>query len=95
MKILNILLIISAFLAAFYAYLFQSLDNYVDNRKNILREFLHNHIDAEPNLLILIQNIGKDQKVTYYFKELIVICKMKMSHPRFAFNDKKLQKRNI
>lgn len=71
MSELNILLAIEAFLIGFFLYRFQIMHNFVDNRKSVLRDSLRTHILNEPYLLTLIQNIGKNQKVMYYFGELV------------------------
>src|SRR3989442_4741506 len=43
----------------FVIFRFQSLDAYVDHRKDILRNLLNTEVKADPRLAVAIQRVGK------------------------------------
>jgi 2-polyprenyl-3-methyl-5-hydroxy-6-metoxy-1,4-benzoquinol methylase len=68
---LGFFLVFGALILAIVFHELQQLNNFVDERKRILRKALEDQIKEEPNFLLLIQSIGKNSKVTCSFKEIL------------------------
>lgn len=76
---INLLITLAAIIIAFIAYKLQQLNNFVDNRKAVLREYCYKKDTDSPSFLTLIQNIGKDSRITCIFREIL-----QMRDPAYA-----------
>ena len=57
------------FVSVFFIFRYQRIDTYIDNKRPVLRELLHDEIQENPEVLVRIESIGRaraDQDLQFF-----------------------------
>lgn len=67
----SVSLTLAGLIAVFMVFRYQTLNNYVDSRKSLLKDLMEEEIREDPEILVKIQEIGKEEHFDYteYFNE--------------------------